>query len=79
MMLTEAYIEYAQINMKNDQETTQKCLDAALKSLQFAGNNMEKSEFAIWNASLGRGLKSSNRYEIVDPDEAKKMIQDLFY
>jgi hypothetical protein len=35
---------------------------------------MEKSEFAIWNASLGRGLKSSNCYEIVDPDEAKKMI-----
>ena len=78
MMLADTYIEYAQFTIK-DSETTQKCQQAALKSLSFAEQHMKSSEFSIWNASLGRGLKSSNRYGIADPEEARVIIRELFY
>ncbi len=44
----------------------QKSLDAALKSIKLAEDHMKNSELSIWNASLGRGLGSSNQYGIVD-------------
>ena len=42
MMLADTYIDHAQFSIK-DSDLTQKCQEAALKSIGFAENHMEKS------------------------------------
>lgn len=79
MVLAEAYSNYALWLLEtNHVGEAKKKLANALSSLEYAGAILESSQYSISNASLGRGLKTSNGLNIDNPEDAKKMLQKAF-
>ena len=76
MMLTECYFHYAKwaVSVRDNRLAT-RSIDAAIKSCSLAAKHLEKSEYSIYNASLGRGLAFSNSFKIGSPEAAHDFIK----
>ncbi|PJE15525.1 DUF5630 domain-containing protein [Legionella sp.] len=79
MMLADAYFKYANWAIEqNDFATAKKCIQSAKKSCDEAERFLSRSTYSIHNASLGKGLKTSNSFSLENPEEAKLMIKNWF-
>ena len=76
MMLAEAYFYYAQWAKEKSNESVSNAIDAAIIACNFAEKYLEKSQYSIHNASLGRGLETSNSFKINTPSDARQKIMD---
>lgn len=78
MMLVEAYFRYALFQLENNVENgvVELTINSAIKSCIKAEEHLEKSTYAINYASFGRGLGASNSWGVVEPLQAKSMLED---
>jgi hypothetical protein len=81
MMLADLYVAYAQFSFDHPEfvVTTQPslCLAVAKRCCKEARQYLDNSREAIFNASGGRGLKTSTRFGFSDPTDFEKMIFTL--
>jgi hypothetical protein len=75
MMVAEAYYCYSLIAFsKHDFYVAKIALTTAIKSCEFADQYHNDSQSAIFNASLGEGLKKSNSLNYSDPKIARQFL-----
>jgi hypothetical protein len=74
-MLADIYFHYAQWAIsEEDRGLANKAIEAAIKNCSLAKKHLEKSTYSIFNASLGRGLASSNSFNIESPEEVQDIL-----
>jgi hypothetical protein len=75
LMLAEGFANYAKwLNSIQKFEQAYSALNSALEYCDLAKNVIKQSKNAIYHASFGEGLKSSNSLDMSDPKEFKKAI-----
>lgn len=77
MMLAEGLGGYA-CWLQEQQRDGKKHYDEALQALNRAEEILPQSKYSIQNASLGQGLKASNRLELDSPVAAIEQLQNAF-
>ncbi|WP_238584333.1 DUF5630 domain-containing protein [Legionella gratiana] len=78
MLLADAYYQYALWAKDHEHISSfRRSLLSAIASCSSAEKHLEKSQYSIHNASIGRGLGFSNSLGINSPMEAKEVLEEF--